>query len=330
MANDKFREMLTRSFTGDLTPDEAAELSAHLKTNPDLQAEVAELKKLFAALGNPNRYEPSPELLQQARAELRVVLRSVTQPVSVWQKILSGVKTFVSIAEWQPQVRLAAGGFAVLAIGVVLGYGTFRLASPQLQSQGQSQVQLVSGSATGSDPLKQSDISINNVRILNTDAENGEIEFSFDAVKNVHIKGNASDERVQKLLTHAILNEQNAGVRLQAVSAIKNEAKLPDADIKKALIKALKSDENPGVRREALTVLQKFPMDADIKQAFLYALQNDKNSGLRISVINSLTMNLSNDAKPDKDVLGVLETKVQSDDNNYVRLRAKSILEGAK
>jgi HEAT repeat protein len=109
--------------------------------------------------------------------------------------------------------------------------------------------------------------------------------------------------------------------------AVKTESNFtPDDKVKKALITSLKIDENPGVRREALNVLKKFPKDEEIKEAFLYVLSNDRNSGLRVSAINALVDWKQEDISLDDEMRNILNKKAEADPNEYVRIRAASLL----
>jgi hypothetical protein len=173
-------------------------------------------------------------------------------------------------------------------------------------------------------------VHISNVKVLDNNPVSGEVEFTFDAITPMHIKGSVNDERVQKVLTHALLNDENPGVRLRSVSAIASQSETGgppvDPEVKKALLKALRSDENPAVRKEALKALQKLPFDNDIKKAFLAVLLSDKNSGIRIAVINTLD-SVKGTGKLDNDILEVMKQKMHDDDNNYIRLRAKAVVQ---
>jgi HEAT repeat protein len=96
--------------------------------------------------------------------------------------------------------------------------------------------------------------------------------------------------------------------------------------VKAALISALKGDQNPGVRQEALRVLLRYPLDMEVKQALLYALMHDKNSGNRIAAINGLASASMEGHPIDQDVLNILKQKTESDNNNYVRRQARTII----
>ncbi|MEX0737585.1 MAG: HEAT repeat domain-containing protein, partial [Bacteroidota bacterium] len=87
------------------------------------------------------------------------------------------------------------------------------------------------------------------------------------------------------------------------------------------------SDVNVGVRKEALRVLQKFPLDHDIRDALLYVLRLETNPAMRIDVINVLEKPVLDGRLRDDEVLNVLREKMQSDNNNYIRLRARNVYE---
>jgi HEAT repeat protein len=100
--------------------------------------------------------------------------------------------------------------------------------------------------------------------------------------------------------------------------------------VKSALISALKNDNNPGVRMESLKTLLNLPFDNEINESLLYVLQHDKNSGLRIAAINGLASATLNGKTMDEQTLKVLNQKVKNDDNEYVRIRAASLLKEDK
>jgi hypothetical protein len=125
-----------------------------------------------------------------------------------------------------------------------------------------------------------------------------------------------------------MLNGQNAGVRLNSINAISDNKKVNyDNDVKEALIRVVKFDENPGVRRQAIILLNKFPYDDEIKQAYLYVLSNDTTSGMRIEAINSLFQAKKDGYKFDNQELSVFKKKMETDNNNYIRYRARTVLQ---
>jgi len=319
MRHEKYREWLPLLIYDELTPGEHDALDRHLRECPECRADLEDLKQLHATLLQTGPVTPDDKLLREARQALSSALRE-KDPSGLWSRITDAVAGIMF-----PNVKLVLGGCAALAAGILVGRLTFVPAAPQgglLTPVRDDNAQVPDGNTR-----------IANVRFIQSDAATGEVEFTFDAVAPVHIKGNINDERVQGVLAHALVNDENPGVRLRSVSAFSTQIqrlKLPDRKVKAALILALKTDGNPGVRKEALKALQGFPFDEEIKQAFLYVLVRDTNPALRIAAINSLDSARVEGQATDRDLLDVLKQRMKTDDNTYIRLRAKSVLEEIK
>jgi len=315
MKHEHYKEQLQLSLYGELTDNEQNELDRHLLTCTECQAERTALQRFHTMLTEYQPQEVTEPLLKEARHQLRGALRVEQGKQSLWDRIIDGMRERVF-----PQYKLALGGIAILVIGIFLGKMVFIPSANQALPAQTVKEEL---------PIVPGDTRITNVRFINADPTQGEIEFAFEAVKPVRMKGSINDERIQKILVHALLNEQNAGVRLQSISAMALQ-KTPDREVKSTLIAALTTDENPGVRKEALLALKNFSMDDDIKRAFLFVLTHDRNPGLRIAAINYLDSARVAGKVYDQDILKVLRDKMQSDDNNYIRIRAKAAIEEIK
>ena len=310
MAHERYTELIQLMLYDELGEAERRELEAHIAGCPACAEEAAALGK-FNALLTASAPGIAPEhLLDAARLELRA---SLARPrTSMLGGLLDGLRDLLF-----PRIGYAAGAAAMAALGIAAGYLIFapaKVAAPPVQ------VAAVRGE--GSD----GDVRITNVRFLNTGDGSGDVEFAFEAVKPMHMKGNINDEKIQKILTHAMLNEQNPGVRLKSVSAIATTTS-PDNEVKAALVTALMTDENPGVRKEALKALRTFPFDRDIKSVYLYVLMHDTNAGLRIAAINQLDSSATAGGTIDQEVLNVMKERMRSDENNYIRLRAKAVVD---
>ena len=315
--HQQYKEWLQLSMYDELTAEEQKLLEQHLRDCASCRRDAEELNLLHWTLQKAGRFHLSENALLDARQELRLALRAERTKPSVWER-LSGFFA-VSIL---PNYRVALGGAAMLLAGLVVGRYALTPATPTAL---QSTQEATFTSSFDGEPR------ISNIRFIDSDASDGEVEFSFEAVSPVHVKGNINDERVQKVLAHALVNDQNPGVRLRTVNAIASQGerlRIPDREIRAALILAVKTDENPGVRKEALKTLRSFPFDEEIKQAFLYVLMKDKNPALRIEAINSLDS--ARTRVVDKELMDVLTQRMQSDENSYVRIRAKAVLEEVK
>jgi len=313
MKKEEYRELMQLSIYGELSSEDQVKLDSYLKKHPDLNKEYQELRKLKTFISKNTSSKTSDDLLNDARGQLRQALRKERNRKSIGNQIISVAAEFL-------QPKIAFGSAVILIVGMVVGY---YLSSPKSNTQGFA-FQPVSNST---DTKPQTTIS--NVRFIDNDASDGEIEFEFDAVAPMHIKGKIDDPEIQKLLTHALLNESNVGVRLSSVNAIRNQSenkKIVDPSIKTVLIKSLQTDENPGVRSEALRVLQHYDFDADIRDALLHVITKDENSGIRVSAINALEMAKMDGTKFDERTIAALKLQIEKEQNNYIRSRAVNLV----
>lgn len=307
MKHEKFSELLVLSLYGEISDHEDALLAEHLSHCHDCVKERNDLAKFHSVLLEENS-ETLEQLLWQARNELFLRLRQESRKSNSrlsWAHLLS-------LFRWN--WATAAGALTALSIGFFIGYLSF---APAVDTE--------------LDPFGSDDVKIANLLLEETGDVEGEIQLTFEAARSFRLKGNISDRKIQRLLAYALINEQNAGVRLRAVSSIRDENPA-DADkhIQKALVVALKRDENPAVRQQALMALQKYPFDEDIGEALVHVLMHDQNAKLRMEAINVLEMARSSGQQLEQEVLGALQQKLQTDENKYIRLRAKAVLEEAE
>ena len=75
--------------------------------------------------------------------------------------------------------------------------------------------------------------------------------------------------------------------------------------------------------RAALATLQKYPFDDEIQSAMICVLQNDPNPAIRIEAIKSL----EGQKAEGQEFINALRDTMQSDNNSYIRQRAKAVLE---
>lgn len=347
MTHEEFKEWIHLGLRDELGAEDRAALDAHLDGCAECRREADAAQRLSGAIRNAKPLEPDDELLADARRELRERLRLEKTKNTLAVRIQSILQVFVG-----PKFAIAAVAVAVLAIGFFAGSwfssryqekylqgGKTAMANPSAWQNpspgafdtGESVSERTAPRTNPAVTLNQGEAKIENVKILDNDPGTGQVEFTFDAVTSMHIKGSADDPHVQKVLTNALLNADNPGVRLRSVTAIAGQTDIQstpaDREVKSALIKALQGDENPAVRKEALRALKKFPIDNDIKKSFLTALKNDKNAGIRIAIINTLDSMKTGGARFDNDILEVLKDKMHTDDNNYIRLRAKEAVQ---
>ncbi|HSD63330.1 MAG TPA: HEAT repeat domain-containing protein [Ignavibacteriaceae bacterium] len=321
MNHKKYKILIDEYFFGDINNAEKNELEEHLKNCALCRSEFNSTKVLHEALLKDKLPDPDENILTEARKELRISLRAEKMKLSLWKRI-SG--KFSSSFFLTPQ--LAAAAFSFLIIGLIIGYFVFN--SPGTVHYSLENIQQQNGNT---EAMLSDDMKINNIRFINKNSVDGTVDFTFDAVKPVHIKGKINDPEIQSILTYSMLNEDNPGTRLNTISLI-NSSSQPqqDNDIKNALLSVIKFDNNQGVRWEAMKLLNKFKFDDQIKKTLLYVLQNDSSSGMRIEAMNKLVEASKSGSSFDRDDLSVLRQKGEQDDNNYIRYQAKTVLKEYK
>ncbi len=258
MKKEEIKELMQLSVYGELSPDEQTKLEAAVKRHPDLKKEFQEMKRFASFISENTAPDTTDELLRDARTQLREALRNERRHVPLIVRIGRSIEELI-------QIKHALTSAGMLSLGLLIGYCSFAPSG----SEHQLIVQPVSNQ-TGDAPKT----SIENVRFIDSDASDGEVEFEFEAVAPMRMKGRIEDPEVQRVLTHALLNESNDGVRLSSLNAIRNQTenkKTIDPVIKNALITSLRSDANPGVRREALRVLQQYVVE-DLFKLALFAI----------------------------------------------------------
>jgi len=320
MGHKQFQEMILLSFYGELSPGDQGKLDRHLAGCRLCREELNELQVFDRTIASYTPVAVRDRDLVDARRSLRVALGGGESAESWVQKILDAVT-----APFLPQYRAVLAAAAMFAVGIGLGYYFFG------SSNSAQSALFRSVAETDQAAFDQGDAQITNFRIVSKDETSGRVEFEFDAMTPVRVKGNVkTDERVQKILARAAVSADNPGTRLRVVSEIAEHAsakKPVTKDVKAALISVVQYDENRGVRKEALKALEKFLPDPDVVSAFVYVLKTEKNTGIKIDAINSLARARFTGESMTKELLSVLRDKVESDENNYIKIRAKAALQ---
>ncbi|HEY6438238.1 MAG TPA: zf-HC2 domain-containing protein, partial [Ignavibacteriaceae bacterium] len=315
MKHNEYKQLLQLSLFGELKSEEQLRLKEHLLSCEECRSEFEDQKNLLELISGKKKSEVDEKVLSAARYQLRGALRS--------QKINKNIfgSTFDSIAQFfTTPLKFAVVSATMLLIGILIGSLVLgKSTTEELTTQNENESRFSS---------LNEDIGISNLRFIDSDASDGEVEFTFQASRPVHLKGRVNDQQIQSVLTYAMLNEQNPGSRLNSINAMDTE--IPnqyDREVKEALITVVMSDKNPGVRREALKLMSKFPYDENIKQALLFVITNDTVSGLRIEALNSLIEAGSKGYKLSNEEVNLFRQQMQEDENPYIKLRSKTILQ---
>ena len=319
LSHEQWEEWLELSRYGELSDADQRQLDDHLETCDRCRAYRARLEDFRLVMEDAAPPRPGEADLREARGNLwsaATLSRPDPSSAKEWiDRFLDGLQrlTFTAYPSW----RSVLGGALLLFVGLVAGY--------YLAFQGGRALGFTAPGMGQTDLLTNDDVAISNVRFVDSDVPDGTLGLRFEAVRPVQIIGPVDDPEIQRVLTFAVLNEQNPGVRLRAVNAVSASERLhSDNEIRDALVTALKTDSNAGVRGEAFNALSRYPFDEEIRAAMIHTLVFDENPALRINAINRLQDQVP--ASFDEQLESVLRTRMVLDENAYIRTKARTVL----
>ncbi len=287
----------------ELADDARYELEAHLARCNDCAAELDRTRKFHAVLSELPVEEPSPNLVTAARMRLQEGLETAEQD-RFWHRLI------FDPAAWLRQIRFApALAAAIFIVGFAGGIGT---------------TYKFLNSTSGVSPIASSaapaESSITGIQSITQDPGSNHISIKYNTVSTQEAQGSLNDQRIQQLLLFAASNNYNSGVRMDSVDLLTQEPN--NTHVREALIYALRYDSNPGVRLKALDGLgASVKSDARVRNALLEALVQDSNPGVRTEALHLL-----DPVRADSSVRSVLEKLAQSDQNQYIRSQARTML----
>ncbi len=317
MDHRDFKDWLYLAVADELDDDNMNVLAEHLHECEECQADFDELKQTMS-LVTANAVTPSDRLLLEARRNLQEALfnePAMTSPLNGMNQTVVSLETSgsgsFSLREWFSRLTgprlVITGAAAAVVVGFFAGYVTFGRTDALVPMSGTNPFI--------SQDQQNATAMITNVRFIQSDLQTGELEVQYDLVRPVRLTAAPQDSRMQHVLSQALLNGQNDGVRLAAISAMGDVTPTSRENrVKGALIEAVMSDSNPGVRRQALVALSRFPFDNDIKNACLFVLKNDTNPGMRVGCINMLAEATLAGEVPGSEIYDELEPVFDHDD----------------
>jgi len=299
---DAVTKALPLYYYGELTGEVEEGVEDHLQSCASCHAEL-ERQRALAAVLDSQALTPGTELLAECRHELaRAIYREETPAVRRTASDPWGLFREAFHALWHPGIRIAqpAGAVALLAIGFFaarfIPVGSF-------------------SRITGADVTP--DAIVSSIRSVQPD-NTGRVQISLDETRRRVISGRLEDENIRRLLLAAAREQDNPGVRVESVGLLKDQC--TSADTRAVLLEALQNDPNPGVRLKALEGLKRFATDPEVRRTLAQVLLKDQNAGVRIQVIDLLI------TRQDPATIGVLQTIVGKEDNDYVRMRCQKAL----
>jgi hypothetical protein len=281
---------------GEVSAEVEENVEAHLASCAACRQELALHRSFLEAMENRPAMNDAG-LLAECRAGLRAQLAMETEGMSrrkPWRGWLESLREFSGM---HIPFRVPVGAMALMA----LGFFAARFTPEQFGGLGAS----VAG------PM------FSTVRSVEADAS-GNVQIAVDEVRRHMVSGKPRDPRVQELLLSAVREESNPGLRSDSIGMLQNSA--DSQAVRSALLDALTKDPNAGVRLKALEGLKTFAGEEPVRRTLASALLHDDDPRIRMQAIELLT------AHRDDALVGVLQSAVQKEDNDYVRSRCRRLL----
>ena len=268
---DWVQQNITLYLYSELADDAQHEVQQHITRCPSCAVELAAQQQFQAAMSVLPVEEVSPSFLAAARMKLQESLEQV-QPQRSWYHRLA-----FDPSAWLRQVRFSpALASIIFLVGFGGGIGTMY--------QALSGKVPIPTAAMQSTPAES---SISGITSIQRDPNTNQIKVQYDKLMPESVEGTATDPKIQELLLYAAKSNENSGVRLSSVDALKGKS--DDPRVRETLTYSLRYDSNPGVRLQALEGLGPLVKDdIRVRNAVLEALLNDSNLGVRSGALHSL------------------------------------------
>jgi anti-sigma factor RsiW len=305
MTCDSASNLIPLYYYGEISPDEEDALETHLAGCSACAAEVEKQRKIAAALDQRSA-EVSPLLLEECRTDLMAAVaggapRSSLPQKGPWTLFLEAMaSTFTGLG----RMRQPLGATALVALGFMAAKITPGALPGFFLRHGVNDAPI-----TGADVFST-------VRSVQPDS-NGHVQIAFDETRRRVVEGALNDEAIQRLLL-AAASEQDSAVRVESVNVLKSH---PDSsEVRDALLNRIAHDPNPGVRLKALEGLGSWARDPEVRKTLAQVLLTDDNARIRMQVADLLV------AHRDDSLVGMLQSVMQREDNEYVRLKVEKAL----
>jgi hypothetical protein len=296
---------------GELSFDEEERVESHLDGCVNCRKALERQREVQVALDNL-AIEPAPSLLRSCREELHMRLVEEEQSAGKrgWWEQFTDVLTGRSGSGWMKP----AGALTLVALGFL---GARLLPPGSFGSGGAFQM-------GGMEP------SASRVRYVEPASDGRGVQIVLDETRQRIVSGGLDDQKIRVLLLSAAKDPLDPGLRAETVEILNTSAQF--SEVRDALVYALK-DQNAGVRLKAMSGLKSFAQQPEVRTALTQVLLADANPEMRSQAIDLLTKGLSQDNPAmsfDRQVIGAMQEMMQKENNEYIRQRCRKALESVK
>lgn len=297
--------------SGELSGGEKARVDKALAESEALRLELDNVRAVQRMVKQVAAFEPSAEMMNGLRHDLRVQLRRERLRPR-WQEKLEAW-----LSGGQPVWQIAAAA-ALIIVGIVVDRTL--LTKPPRQSTAAELLQLFAAAQPVAAENGSMSPLMANVEYIRIDPQTDEVEIHFNMVNDVQLRGRPDDPAIRRVLAYALTQAERPNVRLKAVKALA-EQPVADDDLITALVHVLRNDENEGIRLKAAQVLRHLPVNDKIKTALSWALLRESNTAIRMEALDALGT-----APLGEEEAAAVQAAV-ADTNDYVSLRARRLIE---
>jgi hypothetical protein len=284
---------------GEVSAEVEESVESHVAGCAECRNELARHRVFLEAL-DARQPVPDAGLLTECRTGLRMQLAREKESGRAswaglhWKRWVESMRDF---SRMHIPFRVPVGAMALIA----LGFFGARFIPEQFGGLGAS---------TGG-PM------FSTVRSIDADAA-GNVQIAVDDVRRHMVRGNPRDPDVQALLLSAVREESNPGLRVESIGMLQNSA---DSEVvRSALLDAVTKDPNPSVRLKALDGLKSFASEEPVRRTLTSTLLHDDDARVRMQAIDLLTTHR------DEALVGVLQSAMEKEDNDYVRSKYRALL----
>ncbi len=147
----------------------------------------------------------------------------------------------------------------------------------------------------------------------------GRVNLIVEEVRQRALSGEPGDLRIRNLLLSASRDSSDPDLREETIDLLRSQA--DSVEVRGALRAALQHDTNAGVRLRALEGLRPWIGQPDIRKALAHVILKDPSAQVRTQAIDLLTQSR------EPELVGVLQEALSREDNKYVRLVCRKVLQ---
>ncbi len=299
---DIYQSWIWLSHYDELTSDQQAELTSHLKTCHACRLQEKEAERVFGLLNRKVRIQPTEFEMNANRQRLHRQLLSQASSKMGWKRIFS--------FEFRPILQFAAGT-AIFGMGLILGHFFFGSGAK------------VDRSAIASRNVMDR-VQVESVQFH---PESKKVTITYQSLGDNRMTGDLDKPEIQQMLANMLVNDDRPNMRLKTVDAISKIHSFEES-LLNALTEVLQNDDNPGVRLKAARILNSIPMNSQfvniLIRVFTRVLLIEENSAIRNEAINGLGRIGNAETDP------LLYDMAKTDTSDYVRYKASQQLNRMK